>query len=649
MNIEELKVGSEIIKALKGMGFETLTPIQEKTIPVMLEGKDIIAQAPTGTGKTCAYAIPAIDNIDTDCDDVQVLVMCPTRELTVQSVEEIRKVCAHKDGVRALAIYGGQSINRQILDLKKRPQIVVGTPGRIIDHIGRHTLKLANLRLLVLDEADEMLNMGFREDITEILKSVSSEHQTVLFSATMPAPIKEISKKYQRSDVAFIKTTRDNEEKQLIKQYYIRLKENQKYDVLSRLLDSLSYRLVLVFCRTKKRVDELTDYLQETGYESEALHGDLKQAQRTKVMGQFKKGVINILVATDVAARGLDIENVDLVINFDLTDVDEYYLHRIGRTGRAKKEGEAYTFLTKNQHSMIKVYEQLTKDKMIEFTPPSGEVCKTRRQAQYFNNIKPALTEKDLDTYKELVYAFASENAVDVIDVAAALLRFATYKEVKETVKKDNENIKRVTGAGVKRFFINLGTKDELTNRGLQTLICEFVGIKKEDFLDTYMKDSYSFFELPENFADEVIKQVDGQFFNDRQIAVEVADKTDKDSNKGKPSRKPRSQGSESSYFKERDNKSGFGSFNRGGERGSSNRGERRTSSYFDKPKEGKSFGENDKRRDTRSFRDSSKNREPRNFSRSDKRSEGSRGSDRSSKSRQAGNERSGERKRNRY
>ncbi|MDF2524866.1 MAG: helicase, superfamily [Clostridiales bacterium] len=329
---KDLDLSKEVQKALAEMGFEEATPIQAQSIPHILNGEDVIGQAQTGTGKTCAFGIPAIEMLDPDSDGVQALILSPTRELAIQISEELKNVSKHKKNVRILPVYGGQPIDRQIMALKKRPQIVIGTPGRVMDHMRRHTLKLSDLRMIILDEADEMLNMGFREDIDTILEKVPEEKQTILFSATMPKEIMDLTNKYQKKPI-HIKAAHKQLTVPSIEQYYLEVSESSKLEVLSRLIDANSIHLALVFCNTKKRVDELTASLQSRGYSSEALHGDMRQDQRDKVMARFRKGHIDILIATDVAARGIDVDNIEAVFNYDIPNDEEYYVHRIGRTG----------------------------------------------------------------------------------------------------------------------------------------------------------------------------------------------------------------------------------------------------------------------------------------------------------------------------
>lgn len=325
------------------MGFEEPTPIQVQAIPAILAGRDITGQAQTGTGKTAAFGIPALERIDAKNRRTQVLVLSPTRELAIQTAEEIARLARHVPHVSVLPVYGGQPIERQLRALQSGATIVVGTPGRLLDHLRRGSLTLSMVRLVVLDEADQMLDMGFLPDIETILKKTPQERQTVLFSATMPAPIMAISKRFQKNP-EFIAISREELTVPQVEQQYLEVHSRDKLDVLCRLLDELNPRLTLVFCNTKRRVDQVTRRLRERGVRAEGLHGDLKQSRRDRVMGQFRDGAIDLLVASDVAARGIDVQNVDLVINYDLPQDIEYYVHRIGRTARAGRAGRAITF-----------------------------------------------------------------------------------------------------------------------------------------------------------------------------------------------------------------------------------------------------------------------------------------------------------------
>ncbi|MDD6098422.1 MAG: DEAD/DEAH box helicase, partial [Oscillospiraceae bacterium] len=341
MQFNKLNLSQELINAVECLGYAEMTEIQEKSIPLLLEGHDVIGRSNTGTGKTAAFGIPAVEQISpADSHNVSVLILCPTRELAMQACEEINKFAKFKKYVKTSAVYGGASMEKQIYALKKGANIVVGTPGRVMDHIRRRTLKLNNLKTVILDEADEMLNMGFREDIETILASVPEDRQTVLFSATMPPEILAITEKYQNDPVQIhIKSAQKTVS--LVEQYYFEVAMGRKTDALKLLLLAYSPASSMVFCNTKKMVDELTEQLIQAGFRAAGLHGDMKQSQRTQVMNGFKKGASSVLVATDVAARGIDVSGIDAVFNYDIPQDNEYYIHRIGRTGRAGKAGNA--------------------------------------------------------------------------------------------------------------------------------------------------------------------------------------------------------------------------------------------------------------------------------------------------------------------
>ena len=341
------------------MGFTEPTPIQAEVIPLMLSGEDVLAQAPTGTGKTCAFGIPVINAVDVNNSLVQSLVLCPTRELAMQIERELKKIASHTQ-VRILALFGGQNIERQMAGLRRKPHVVVGTPGRVIDHIRRKTLKLHGVNTLVLDEADEMLDMGFRGDIDQIEQKLPPKRQTALLSATMAKEILEISRSYQIDPVS-VKTTVGEFEVPEIGQYYVKLSEDKKYEALKRILRERDYKFVLVFCNTKARVEALYEKLDSDGYLCAGLHGDLKQRFRDKIMKAYRAKQLNVLVATDVAARGIDVDGVEAIFNYDVPLDEEFYVHRIGRTARANKTGEAISFVTKRDIYRLNIYEKLTK------------------------------------------------------------------------------------------------------------------------------------------------------------------------------------------------------------------------------------------------------------------------------------------------
>ncbi len=399
----DLSISPELLQAVTDMGFISPSPIQAEAIPPILAGRDVIGQAQTGTGKTAAFGIPALELIDVQNRAVQTLILCPTRELALQVAEEIKKLSKHKRGVRVEAIYGGDSIERQIRSLKSGVHIVIGTPGRVMDHMERNTLKLDQVRMMVLDEADEMLDMGFREDIENILEEMPEERQTILFSATMSKPIMQITQKFQ-NDPVLVKVVKKELTNTNIEQVYFEVKPKAKVEVMCRLIDMYDLKLMLVFCNTKRKVDEIVEDLQLRGYQAEGLHGDLRQAQRNNVMSKFRAGTTSVLVATDVAARGIDVDDVDAVINFDIPLDEEYYVHRIGRTGRAGKSGRAFSLVGRDEKYRFREIQSYTKVKVDKGVIPSFEDIVGVRKARFIEQVRQTITDsKDLNLYDDML------------------------------------------------------------------------------------------------------------------------------------------------------------------------------------------------------------------------------------------------------
>ncbi|MBT2646565.1 DEAD/DEAH box helicase [Bacillus sp. ISL-34] len=432
----ELGLDRTSMKSIEKMGFEEASPIQSQTIPLALEGKDIIGQAQTGTGKTAAFGIPLMENIDINNENVQGIVIAPTRELAIQVSEELFKL-GYGKRARVLAVYGGQDIDRQIRALKKKPHIIVGTPGRLLDHIKRKNIKLGGVHTVVLDEADEMLNMGFIEDIESILSTVPDERQTLLFSATMPDPIRKIAERFMQEPV-LVRVKAKEMTVDRIEQYYLELKESEKFDTLARLFDIQTPDLAIVFGRTKRRVDELASALNIRGYMAEGIHGDLSQAKRLSVLKKFKDGNIDVLVATDVAARGLDISGVTHVYNFDIPQDPESYVHRIGRTGRAGKHGIAITFVTPRERGQLHAVEHTTKKRM--------EKLKTPTLTEALEGQQKAVTEKILNTIENedlTLYLGQAEELLQkhsAADLVAAMLKSMTKEPDQTPIKLTEES-----------------------------------------------------------------------------------------------------------------------------------------------------------------------------------------------------------------
>jgi len=428
---EQLGLSPETLRAVNGLGFEEPTPIQEKAIPLALSGRDVIGQAPTGTGKTAAFGLPMIETIAVDSEHIQGLVVVPTRELAIQVAEELNKIGEFKR-ILALPIYGGQDMTRQIKLLKKRPQIVVGTPGRLMDHMRRRTIRLQNISIVVLDEADEMLNMGFVDDIKFILGDIPEDRQTLLFSASITKAVENISQLFMR-EPALIKATPRNITVPSTEQHYIEVPERKKFDVLCNLLDLHAPEAAIVFGRTKKRVDELNQALARRGYSAGAIHGDLSQSQRNAVMTQFRGGTIDILVATDVAARGLDIEGVTHVYNFDIPQDPESYIHRIGRTGRAGRKGAAFTFITHRELDHLRIIERLTQRTIIRHPIPTLTDALAGQQQVTIERILKTAEEPVLSAYKSMAENLLEHH--DSVTLLAAALKLLTKEPNTEPVQ----------------------------------------------------------------------------------------------------------------------------------------------------------------------------------------------------------------------
>lgn len=419
----------KVLQAITELGFEEATPIQAKSIPIALTGRDMIGQAQTGTGKTAAFGLPLINRISKDEDRIVALIMTPTRELAIQVAEEIGKLARFK-GTRSLPIYGGQDIVRQIRALKRKPQIIIGTPGRLLDHINRKTIKLDDVKTVVLDEADEMLDMGFMDDIQSILKLVPEERQTMLFSATMPSNIQKLAQQFLKNP-EHVSVIPKQVSAPLIDQAYIEVHERQKFDALTRLLDMESPELAIVFGRTKRRVDELAEALQKRGYSADGLHGDLSQHQRDNVMRKFRDGSIDVLVATDVAARGLDVSGVSHVVNFDLPQDPESYVHRIGRTGRAGKEGAAWSFVTPREIDHLHFIERITRHKIARKPLPSIAEAIEGKQRITAERILELVEAGELNEYKGIAIQLLEQ--YDSVNLLSAAFKLITGDKSEKT------------------------------------------------------------------------------------------------------------------------------------------------------------------------------------------------------------------------
>ncbi len=532
LSFEEMNLSSEIKRAIMDMGFEEATPIQSKAIEVILSGRDVIGQSQTGTGKTAAFGIPCLEKINQDDKKLQVVILCPTRELAIQICEEFRKLLKYKDSIKVVPIYGGQPIDRQIMALKKGAQVVIGTPGRVMDHMNRRTLKMETVRMVVLDEADEMLDMGFREDIEFILEKVPAERQTILFSATMAKGILDLTKQYQ-TEPEHIKVVHKELTLTSTDQIYYEVKEKTKTEALCRIIDMYNPELSLVFCNTKKRVDELVEQLQGRGYFAEGLHGDLKQQQRDMVMKKFRNRTIEILVATDVAARGIDVEDIDIVFNYDLPQDEEYYVHRIGRTGRAGKSGKAFTFVVGKEIYKLRDIIRYTNSKIKRENLPTLNDIEEIRAKQFTEKVKAVIEEGHLIHYVNMAEKIISED-YSAIDIAAALLKMNLHDESAEEIDfveepffidKPDKKSKKKLEKNMVRLFISVGRNKKVQAKDIVGAIAGETGISGKLIGAIDIFDDFTFVDVPKDFAKLIIEGMKNKKLKGSKIVIERAKK----------------------------------------------------------------------------------------------------------------------------
>jgi len=532
---DQFGLSPEILRAVKEMGYQEPTDIQLQSIPLVLAGKDVIGHSQTGTGKTAAFGLPAVEMIDTEKSRaVQVLVLCPTRELAMQACDEMRKFAKYRHGISVAAVYGGEPIERQILQLKKGVNIVIGTPGRIMDHMRRRTLRFSDLKLLVLDEADEMLNMGFREDIETILQEVPKERQTVLFSATMPPAIMAITNQYQK-DPQLVATAASSRTLDTIEQIYYETPRGEKMSALCRVLQSHKPKLTMIFCNTKSMVDELCAYLNNHGFMAEGLHGDMRQFSRTQVMERFKNHTTSILIATDVAARGIDVNNVDAVINYDMPQSSEYYIHRIGRTGRAGKAGLAITFISGNRQS----YEFRDMQREIKTTI-------TKKPLPSLESIEKAELERQIILIREEIERegdFSCRANVEFLmsmgytaeDIAAAVMGLLTGRDKVSMVARKKKAAALAAQSNQKErssqwstIKINIGRTSKMAPKFIMGAVTERTGLSGKEIGKIRISDYDTTVEIPASQSDMVLKAMAGCKINGiKTVTALVANASD--------------------------------------------------------------------------------------------------------------------------
>ena len=555
---EELQLDDRIIRAITEMGFEEASPIQAQAIPVVLEGRDMIGQAQTGTGKTAAFGLPLLQKVDPKVKKLQAVVLLPTRELAIQVAEELRRFAKFMHGIKVLPVYGGQDIVRQIRALKDGTQIVVGTPGRVMDHMRRKTVKMDHVHTVVLDEADEMLNMGFLEDMETILSQLPEERQTLMFSATMPQAIADIAKKFQKDPVT-VRVIKKELTVPKVTQYYYEVKPKNKVEVMCRLLDMYSPKLSIIFCNTKRQVDELVQALQGRGYFAEGLHGDLKQVQRDRVMQGFRTGKTEILVATDVAARGIDVDEVEAVFNYDLPQDDEYYVHRIGRTGRAGREGKAFSLVVGKEVYKLRDIQRYCKTKIIPQAIPSLNDITEIKADKILDQVQDILNDADLTKIVNIIEKKLMEDDYTSLDLAAALLKMSMGDDNEDIIDNymparslddldsygrnsrgrdrgrnnsrrkgatDRAAVDYVLNGGeerMARLFINIGKSQRVTPGDILGAVAGESGIPGRLVGSIDMYDGYTFVDVPAEYAEDVLNAMSHARIKGKHIHVEKA------------------------------------------------------------------------------------------------------------------------------
>jgi len=544
----QLALNNSLIKALDEVGYETPSPIQAETIPLLLQGKDIIGQAQTGTGKTAAFALPLLSNLDLKQKDPQVLVLAPTRELAIQVAEAFQKYASHMKGFHVLPVYGGQDYRGQIRALQRGVHVVVGTPGRVMDHMRRGTLKLENLTALVLDEADEMLRMGFIDDVEWVLEQTPSERQIALFSATMPQQIRRIATKYlNKPEQVTIKLKTTTAE--TIRQRFWPVSGVHKVDALTRILEAEPFDAMIIFVRTKTATDELSKKLEARGYASAPLSGDIAQNQRERTIDQLKKGKLDIIVATDVAARGLDVQRISHVVNYDIPHDTESYVHRIGRTGRAGREGDAILFVAPREKRLLHAIEKATNKKIEMMELPSTELINDTRIAKFKQRITDTLATEELGVFYQMIESYQQEHNVPAMEIAAALaqllqgeapflLQNKPQREAKgnwdredrpqrnKQSRKERERSPRAqrneapAEEGLERYRIEVGHEHNVKPGNIVGAIANEAGIDSQYIGRINIHDDYSLIDLPEGMPKDVFNELKKVWVSGQQLKI---------------------------------------------------------------------------------------------------------------------------------
>lgn len=533
----DLDLPSSVLKSITELGYETPSPIQAACIPLLLNGQDVLGMAQTGTGKTAAFALPLLSRIDLKLNKPQVLVLAPTRELAVQVAEAFQAYARHVPGFHVLPIYGGQSYTLQLKQLRRGPHVVVGTPGRVMDHLNRGTLKLDELKAMVLDEADEMLRMGFIDDVETIMAKTPAERQTALFSATMPEQIRRITKRYMR-DPQEIKIASKTSTMENIDQRCWIVSGVNKLDALVRILETEDCGGIIIFARTKTATTEIAEKLEARGYSAAALNGDMNQQLRERTVQRLKDAKLDIVVATDVAARGLDVERVGMVINYDIPYDTEAYVHRIGRTGRAGRDGKAILFVAPRERRLLKQIEQATRQPIKQMDLPSRDMVQSKRLESFREQITTIFNDEDMGTYRELIDQLASETKLETLDLASALLFMAQKEkplilppEPEPRARRERDN-DRDSDRGAKReridyadldvYRLEVGRNDGIQVKNIVGAIANEADINSRHIGDIRLFDDYSTVQLPKGMPTEVLQQLKGVFICRKKIDISL-------------------------------------------------------------------------------------------------------------------------------
>ena len=546
MRFSDLNLSSELLRAIDDLGFESPSEVQEASIPIILEGRDVLAQAQTGTGKTASFGIPIIEGMEEDSDDLQALVLVPTRELARQVSEELKKLTKYKKFVNIVPIYGGADMGKQLRDLKRGASIVVGTPGRVMDHMKRKTIRLDGLKFLTFDEADEMFDMGFRDDMRTIIEKTNPDRQTLFFSATFDNDIREFSRLYQR-DPAKVIIEKKELTAEKIEQFYLELNRNMKTEILNRLILIHKPKKSIIFCNTKRMVEALEVEIAQRGYKVDSLHGDMRQSSRDNVMKKFRNGTIDVLIATDVAARGLDVSDIDLVFNYDLPQQAEYYVHRIGRTARAGKKGASFSFVTSRDYPKFREIEKYANIKMEKIKLPTKADVERESLDNLFDKVnKNILKAEDQASYTEVLNKLLAEGH-SLYDISASLLKLVNESTNKTKIKeldrvdygkkfemskkskssdrsrdKRGKEMKKIKGP---KIFINKGKRDGLDSHEVIRLLGRHTDINPSDIGRINIMPNFSFVEVPKNMIKDAIRDLDGKKVKGKSLKAEYSEK----------------------------------------------------------------------------------------------------------------------------